>query len=159
LGGPIAALITLVLLAACPLYYGHMFMNAKDAPFATAMALLLLGIVRAFDQYPRPGVATIALFGLGLGLAFGSRVLAGIAVPCAMIALIMITIGETRTLGFRVAVTRLGTFVLHCVPALVIGYVIMGLLWPWSVLAPLNPIRAVEYFDTFFEKPWREMYA
>ncbi len=35
----------------------------------------------------------------------------------------------------------------------------MGLLWPWSVLAPLNPIRAAEYFDTFFEKPWREMYA
>src|SRR6188474_799162 len=36
---------------------------------------------------------------------------------------------------------------------------VMGLLWPWSVLAPLNPIRAAEYFDTFFEKPWREMYA
>jgi hypothetical protein len=35
---------------------------------------------------------------------------------------------------------------------------VMGLLWPWSVLAPLNPIRAAEYFDTFFEKPWREMY-
>jgi hypothetical protein len=32
-------------------------------------------------------------------------------------------------------------------------------LWPWSILAPLNPLRAAEYFDTFFEKPWREMYA
>jgi hypothetical protein len=36
LGGPLAGLIALLLLAACPLYYGHMFMNAKDAPFAVA---------------------------------------------------------------------------------------------------------------------------
>lgn len=159
LGGPTAGLIALVLLASCPLYYGHMFMNAKDAPFATAMAVLLLGMVRAFDQYPRPGAMTIATLGIGLGLAFGSRILAGIAAPCALAALIMIIAGESRTLGFRAAGARVGAFIMRCVPALVIGYLIMGLLWPWSVLSPLNPIRAVEYFDTFFEKPWREMYA
>jgi hypothetical protein len=34
----------------------------------------------------------------------------------------------------------------------------MGLLWPWSIVSPLNPLRAAEYFDTFFEKPWRELY-
>ncbi|MGA6978630.1 MAG: glycosyltransferase family 39 protein, partial [Pseudolabrys sp.] len=55
LGGPIAGLIALVLLATCPLYYGHMFMNAKDAPFAAAMAVLLLGLVRAFEEYPKTG--------------------------------------------------------------------------------------------------------
>lgn len=32
IGGPITGLVALLLLAACPLYYGHMFMNAKDAP-------------------------------------------------------------------------------------------------------------------------------
>jgi hypothetical protein len=26
------------------------------------------------------------------------------------------------------------------------------------VLAPLNPLRAALYFDTFFEKPWKELY-
>jgi hypothetical protein len=35
----------------------------------------------------------------------------------------------------------------------------MGLLWPWAILSPLNPLRAAEYFDTFFEKPWKELYA
>jgi hypothetical protein len=35
----------------------------------------------------------------------------------------------------------------------------MGLLWPWSILEPLNPVRAAEYFDKFFEKPWRELFA
>ena len=159
LAGPVAGLVALLLLAACPLYYGHMFMNAKDAPFATAMAVLLLAVVRAFDEYPRPGVATVGFLVTGLGLAFGSRILAGIAAPCALAGLLVILVGEGRTLGAKSAAARFGTFVLRSIPALVIGYLVMGLLWPWSVLAPLNPIRAAEYFDTFFEKPWREMYA
>ena len=84
LGGPVAGLVALVLLATCPLYYGHMFINAKDAPFAAAMAVLLLGLVRAFDEYPRAGRAHGRARGVGLGLAFGSRILAGIAAPyCA----------------------------------------------------------------------------
>src|SRR5664280_2528484 len=61
LGGPLAGLCALVLQATCPLYYGHMFMNAKDAPFATAMAVLLLGLLRAFDEYPIPSARTVAL--------------------------------------------------------------------------------------------------
>ena len=59
IGGPLAGLLALVLLATCPLYYGHMFMNAKDSPFAVAMAIFLLGLVRAFEEYPRPSVATV----------------------------------------------------------------------------------------------------
>jgi hypothetical protein len=159
LGGPIAGLGALLLLATCPLYYGHMFMNAKDAPFATAMAILLFAVVRAFDEYPNPRVTTIGLLATGLGLAFGSRILAGIAAPSALAGLILILVGESAALGAKPAAARFGTFVLRSIPALVIGYLIMGLLWPWSVLAPLNPVRAAEYFDSFFEKPWREMYA
>src|SRR5690349_24126319 len=59
LGGPIAGLLALVLLATCPLFYGHMFMNAKDAPFATAMTVLLFGMVRAIDEYPQPSLRTV----------------------------------------------------------------------------------------------------
>jgi hypothetical protein len=34
----------------------------------------------------------------------------------------------------------------------------MALVWPWSVVAPLNPVRALIYFSSFFEKPWRELF-
>ena len=159
LGGPVAGLVALLLLATCPLYYGHMFMNAKDAPFAAAMAVLLLGLVRAFDEYPKPGVRTVALVGVGLGLAFGSRILAGIAAPTALVALLVIVIDEARASGLRKAATRLGEFIWCLLPALALGYLIMGLLWPWSIVSPLNPLHAAEYFDTFFEKPWRELFA
>jgi hypothetical protein len=157
-GGPAAGLAALILLAACPLYVGHMFMNAKDAPFATAMAVLVLGIVRAFDEYPRPSARTVALAGLGLGVAFGSRVLAGIAAPEALAALAFIVAAQARADGWKPATGRLGQFILRMLPALVAGYLIMGLLWPWSVASPLNPLHAAEYFDTFFEKPWKELY-
>jgi hypothetical protein len=157
--GPTAGLIALLLLAACPLYYGHMFINAKDAPFAAAMAVLLLGLVRAFEEYPQPEPWTVALTGIALGLVFGSRILAGIAAPYAFAALVLIVASEARTLGFRRSSTRAGEFIWRLLPAIALGYLIMGLLWPWSILSPLNPVRAAEYFDTFFEKPWRELYA
>ena len=72
IGGPPAGLIALILLATCPLYYGHMFMNPKDSPFAVAMAIFLLGLVRAFEEYPRVSIGTGALVGIGFGLSFGS---------------------------------------------------------------------------------------
>src|SRR6516164_3728384 len=84
-GGPLAGLIALALIATCPLYYGHMFMNPKDGPFAAAMAFCMLGLVRAVDEYPRPSMATGALVGAGIGLAIGTRILGGVAVLYALI--------------------------------------------------------------------------
>ena len=158
LGGPLAGLSALALLATCPLYYGHMFINAKDSPFATAMIVLLLALVRTLDEYPRPGPRTVVLVGVGLGLAFGSRILAAIAAPGGLAALLLIVIVETRILGLRAANNRLWQFVGLMLPALGLAYLITGLLWPWAILSPLNPLRASEYFANFFEKPWRELY-
>ena len=53
-GGPLAGLAALLLLALCPTFYGHMFMNPKDAPFAVAMVILMLGLVRLAEEYPAP---------------------------------------------------------------------------------------------------------
>jgi hypothetical protein len=159
IGGPLAGLLAIALLATCPLYYGHMLINSKDAPFAAAMAILLLGLVRAWEEYPRPAPVSVMLLGVGLGLAVGTRVIGLIAAFPAGAALALVLTAETRALGARPALLRAGRFLLALLPGLLVGYAIMGLVWPWSVLAPLNPIRAVEYFSHFFEKPWKEMFA
>ena len=158
LGGPLAGLCALALLATCPLYYGHMFMNAKDSPFATAMIVLLLGMVRAIDEYPRPGPRTIAFVGVAIGAALGSRILAVLAGGFAAAGLLLIVVEEIQRIGLRAAGARAGQFFWTLLPALPVAYLIMGLLWPWSILAPLNPLRAIEYFSYFFEKPWKELY-
>src|SRR6185295_11502077 len=100
-GGPLAGLLALMLLATCPLYVGHLFMNAKDGPFAVAMAILLLGLVRALEQYPHPSPATVALTGLGIGLAIGSRILGGFGVLQALGALAFLYALTVRRLGWR----------------------------------------------------------
>lgn len=158
-GGPLAGMVALVLLAACPLYYGHMFMNPKDSPFAVAMAIFLLGAVRAFEQYPRPRIATRALVGTGFGLAFGSRIMGAFGLIEALAALALIFAIDARTDGIRSSGGRIGRFVVALVPAMVLAYAVMALVWPWSVIDPLNPFRAVEYFSHFFEKPWQELFG
>ena len=158
INGPVAGLAALVLLATCPLYVGHLFMNAKDGPFAVAMAILMFGLVRCFDEYPQPRRATVALLGLGLGLAIGSRIMGGFGVVCGIGALTFMVAADIRHNGLQPAAERLGRFCLAVLPGLALGYVVMGLVWPWSVVDPLNPLRAIEYFSHFFEEPWRELF-
>ena len=158
IGGPAAGLIATALLATCPLYYGQMFMNAKDAPFAVAMAVLTLALLRALEQYPAPRISTKVLFGIGLGLSFGSRVIGVLGGFYAFAALALIIAVECRRGDARKAARRAGTFVLRLLPGLLLAYITMALVWPWSVVEPLNPIRALLYFSHFFEHPWRELF-
>jgi len=158
-GGPTAGLIALALLALCPVFYGHMFINAKDAPFAVAVTVLLLGLVRILDEYPQPSRASIAVFGLGLGLTLGTRIMGVIAGFYALAALAFLILYDARAEGLRVAFARFGRFMLRLLPGFAGGYLLMGLLWPWSLAAPLNPFRALTYFSVFFEKPWREVFG
>jgi len=143
------------LLAAClsviaTAIYGYTIVFTKvhlkeASPLGTAAGTLLM--------------AAVALAGVGLGLAFGSRILAGLAAPAGLAALLLVVAIESTAGDWKTAAQRCGQFLWAMLPALGLGYLIMGLLWPWSIVSPLNPIYALEYFDTFFEKPWKELYA
>ncbi|MDC7788930.1 glycosyltransferase family 39 protein [Rhodoplanes sp. TEM] len=158
LGGPLAGFVGVALLATCPLYVGHMFINPKDVPFAVAMLAATLGFVRAFSEYPHPTVPTTALLGLGLGLSFGTRVMGALAAVPTAAAFLLIVVAEARRQGVRPALWRAGEFLLRLLPAVVVAYALMALIWPWSVVSPLNPVKALLYFSHFFEKPWRELF-
>jgi Dolichyl-phosphate-mannose-protein mannosyltransferase len=157
-GGPLAGLAALLLLALCPTYYGHMFMNPKDAPFAVAMVILMLGLVRLAEEYPSPSPRTILIVGLGAGLSVGSRVLGGLALVYALVGFVPLFQEEVHTHGAREAAHRVVHVVYVLLPGLVLGYLVMGLIWPWSIMEPDNPFHALTYFSHFFEKPWKEMF-
>jgi hypothetical protein len=159
IGGPLAGLMALVLLATCPLYVGHVFVNAKDGPFAVAMAILLYTMVRAFDEYPRPTATSVILVGLGAGLAFGTRIMGAFGALTALAALILLIAIEARREGLKKAARAAGQFMLRVLPAVPITYAVMALIWPWGAAEPLNPIRAIEHFSRFFEEPWDELFG
>lgn len=158
IGGPLAGAAALILLSITPLYYGHMFINAKDTPFAVAMIFLLYTFVRAFDEYPRPKPFTIVLFGVALGLLIGTRIIGGIAVFFAGTALLVYLLAEARVLGFAPAAKRAATLVGRLSLALPLAYLVMAIVWPWAVQSPGNPFKAIAYYSNFWEKPWRELY-
>jgi dolichyl-phosphate-mannose-protein mannosyltransferase len=157
-GGPVAGLAALLLLALCPTYYGHMFMNPKDAPFAVAMVVLMLGLVRLAEEYPSPSPRTILIVGLGAGLSLGSRVLGGLALVYAVVGFVPLFLAEIHTHSPREAARRFLHVAYVLTPSLILGYLVMGLIWPWSIMEPGNPFRALTYFSHFFEKPWKEMF-
>jgi hypothetical protein len=157
-GGPLAGLAALLLLALCPTFYGHMFMNPKDAPFAVAMVILMLGLVRLAEEYPSPSPRTILIVGLGAGLSIGSRILGGLALIYAVVGFVPMLLDEIRAQGAREAIRRFMHVVYVLLPGLILGYLVMGLIWPWSIIEPGNPFQAATYFSHFFEKPWKEMF-
>src|SRR5579864_1763724 len=128
-GGPLAGLAALLMLALCPTFYGHMFMNPKDAPFAVAMVVLMLGLVRLAEEYPSPSARTILIIGVGAGLSIGSRILAGLALVYALIGFLPVFIDDIRTQGIREAGVRFLHVMYVLIPGLVLGYLIMGLIW------------------------------
>ncbi|MCK1738169.1 glycosyltransferase family 39 protein [Bradyrhizobium sp. 138] len=158
IGGPLAGLASLLLLALCPIFYGHMFMNPKDAPFAVAMIILMLGLVRLVEEYPQPSPRTILIVGLGAGLSLGCRVLGGLALVYAVLGFIPLFLEELRSEGLRESVRRFAHVLYVLLPGLAFGYLVMGLIWPWSIMEPGNPFEALTYFSHFFEKPWKEMF-
>jgi Dolichyl-phosphate-mannose-protein mannosyltransferase len=157
-GGPLAGLASLLLLAVCPIFYGHMFMNPKDAPFAVAMIILMMGLVRLAEEYPQPSPRTILIIGLGAGFSIGSRILGGLALVYALIGFVPLFMEEIRAQGSREAIRRFANVVYMLLPGLVLGYLVMGLIWPWSIIEPENPFLALTYFSHFFERPWKEMF-
>src|SRR5258708_15368299 len=130
--GPLGGLATLLLLALCPTFYGHMFMNPKDAPFAVAMVILMLGLVRLVEEYPSPSPRTILIIGLGAGLSIGSRILGGLALLYAVIGFIPLFVDEFRSHGAPEAARRFAHVVHVLLPGLILGYLVIALLWPCS---------------------------
>ena len=52
---------------------------------------------------------------------------------------------EVRARGVRGGARAHGRFLaLTLLPGFAVGYLVMGLVWPWSVLSPLNPLRALD---------------
>jgi hypothetical protein len=123
------------------------------------MALCLLALVRTTEEYPRLSNATVGLVGLGVGLALGSRIMAGFGLLSALAAVAFIVAVEWRSNGSRYAVTRLRKFIVTLVPGMLLAYVVMALVWPWAAVDPLNLFRAIEYFSRFFEAPWQELFG
>jgi len=150
LGGPRAGFIAALFLALTPNYYGQMFNNPKDVPFAASMAWALYYLMCAIARLPRPDWRVVVKLGLAGGLALAVRV-GGLLifgyVGLALLAFVVWRLAESRNLARAVSDAWAG-FWRVLLPAMAVAYPVMLLFWPWAQQSPLvNPIRALLYFS------------
>ena len=71
MGGGAVGLMALILCAATPMYYGHMFNNPKDIPFAAGIVWTIYFMIRSYSE---PKKSVLLKLGVVLGLTLGVRV-------------------------------------------------------------------------------------
>ncbi|HMI89749.1 MAG TPA: glycosyltransferase family 39 protein, partial [Polyangiales bacterium] len=137
LAGRNAALLAAGLLLLTPVYYGHMFINPADLPFAVAYVWGLFYGARFAEQWPRPRAGTIAgagiAIGLGASMRIGGMLVLGFVLLLLLARLIATIRSQGRSAGTRLAATGLGPL---CA-LLVVGYGALLALWPAALLSPL----------------------
>lgn len=151
-GGPRAGLLAAVLLALLPGYYGHMFNNPKDIPFAAGIIWSLYFLATAIRDLPRPPWRELLAFGVCAGLTLGVRVGAA-----ALLGLFTFTLfGLWLALLWRrhgspvPALRQMAGVLPRLLVATLVAYVVMVIGWPWAHDAPLaRPLQALLTFSNF----------
>jgi hypothetical protein len=144
--GPRAGLLTALSLALCGPWYGAMFNHTKDIPFAAAMMGAMLVLIRIGRRMSSPSLTGVLALGLLTGTALGLRVLGLLIVGYIGFAIILYLPWPAGAGARGRAAVAAG---LRLLPALAIAYLVMIAAWPWSALAPLNPIRGLLAFSDY----------
>jgi hypothetical protein len=148
-GARVGFLATLFLLLT-PNYYGQMFNNPKDIPFAVGVVWATYYMVRMVLALPRPSLGLLAKLGVAIGMTMGVRI-GGLLLFCYSCLLLALD-GGWRTMVARRPVLLLEAGWTACwrvlLPVLLVAYPVMLIFWPWGQTDPIeNPLRALAFFS------------
>ena len=149
LAGPRAGLWAVILLVLCPPFYGAMFNNTKDIPFAAGMTWMLYLSCRLIPSLPRPPLRLVAWLGVAAGASLGLRVGAVLGALYLVPVIALQAIGIAHQGGWRASARFIVTLLVRLCPAIALAVTLMALLWPWSVMAPGNILLAVRELTAF----------
>jgi hypothetical protein len=150
LAGPRAGFLAALFLLLIPNYYGQMFNNPKDIPFAAGCIWATYYLVRIIPQLPRPQLRTVVKLGVAIGLAMGVRV-GGLLLLCYL-GLLLALFALCQAIAMRrisVLVAAGWTSLWRVfVPVGLIAYPLMLVLWPWAQSDPIrHPLEALAVFS------------
>jgi Dolichyl-phosphate-mannose-protein mannosyltransferase len=148
--GPRSGFLAALFLLLTPNYYGQMFNNPKDVPFAVGMVWSLYYLIRVIPALPLPPAKLLLKLGLATGLALGVRVGGLLIFGYLGLVLLIDAIWrglETRRPGVAVAAGSASLWRV-LLPVVVVAYPVMLLFWPWAQQAPFTrPLQTLAYFS------------
>jgi hypothetical protein len=154
LGGSAAGLLSMLFLALTPGYYGHLFANPKDLPFASLYALGAWLVLRASERVPGLGWREVLSTGVAIGLAAGTRVAGLSLLPFAAVlwlGCLWLRVREAEPSSAGSRWHELGRVGLAWLGTVVLGWAVMLVFWPWALLDPIrNPLEALAKFSRFW---------
>jgi hypothetical protein len=164
LGGPRAGFIALIFLLLTPNYYGQMFNNPKDIPFAAGAVWATYYMVRILPSLPRPPLRLAIKLGLAIGLALGVRI-GGLLFVCYLGLLLGLSASWQAVMARKLSVaiaTAWTSFLYVMLPVAAIAFIMMLAFWPWAQHDPIgNALSALASFshetfpfDTLFDGRW-----
>jgi hypothetical protein len=149
-GGARVGFFATLFLLLTPNYYGQMFNNPKDIPFAVGVVWATYYMVRMVPTLPQPPLGLLAKLGVAIGMTMGVRI-GGLLLLCYS-GLLLAFDGGWRTIVARRPVLLLEaawTALLRVLlPVLLFAYPVMLVFWPWGQTDPIeNPLRALAFFS------------
>jgi hypothetical protein len=153
LGGPRAGFFSVLLIALTHPYYGHMFNNPKDLPFAVGHVWGLYFVCRAILIFPKLPTGFCVRMAIALGLAMSVRI-GGLLLVCYFGMAIAVwsayqgLMFRSLEIGYRYAM-HLGRRGLAVVAG---AWAVMLISWPWAVYDPIRrPIAALRRMSQFID--------
>jgi dolichyl-phosphate-mannose-protein mannosyltransferase len=149
-GGARAGLLATLFLMLTPNYYGQMFNNPKDIPFAVGVVWASYYMVRILPTLPHPSFQLTAKLGVAIGMTMGVRI-GGLLLLCYLGLFLALDAAWRAFAAQRIAVLLSTAWTSGWrvfVPALLVAYPVMLLFWPWAQTDPIeNPFRAFVFFS------------
>ena len=145
--GPVVGLLSIVLLLTMPSWYGMMYINPKDIPFAAGMTWSLYYLVRVADRLPEPPIRLVLRLGLATGLALAARVggILAFGYLGVVLAAHVLTSASVPWQGRLDLAIRL--FARVFLPTVAIAWLVMLAAWPYAQVDPLgNPLLSIAHF-------------
>jgi hypothetical protein len=154
LAGYRAAFLAALLLFLEPSYFGHMFNNPKDIPFAAGYVWSLYYLLKSLAYLPNIPTGLMLKLGAAIGLTLGVRIGGLVVLGYLGLAVVAYCAFPDWFAKKMSAVVRplhgykaLGKSVLGI---LVVTYAVMLVFWPWAQQNPLiRPFEALEYMTQF----------
>ncbi|MCB0403872.1 MAG: glycosyltransferase family 39 protein [Bdellovibrionales bacterium] len=140
-GGRRVGLLSAIVLTLTPAYYGHLFNNPKDIPFASLFLWGLYFLFRYRSELPIPKTRTLAFAAGFTGLALGIRI--GALLLFGYFGIFWLTwMFEQSVLARPRVDTR--RFVGNLLFYLGVAWAVMLVFWPFAQVKPfLNPFLAL----------------
>lgn len=150
LGNWQTAVMVLLILLVSPHFFGHLFNNQKDIPFATGYIISLYYLICFLRELPNPSRKTMLFVALAFGLTIGIRI-GGLLLPAYLVMCLgLYWLFITTKQGIKNSAKLILPFLKYAVVISFGAYIVGIAFWPYALQNPIqNPYRALTLFTNF----------